>query len=618
MKEQKNIKWSISIILIFICVACTFSTDKVTMRLSQVEKLIWSQPDSALHILRSIPRPENLPKREQADYALLLSLAQYRCDIPALSDSLINIAVEYYNDKNTMDKRGGAWYMKGAILEETFNDIPKALIAYKKAESCIPNMKNKQIISRIYSSLGYLNYTAHDFELAKVYFKKSYNVNTDIKDAQSQISDLVNLSAIYDITHQPDSTDYCIKKLLEITTSHTDSVLQAKVYHNIAIRKMYQGNIEETQKYLLRALQVSFPHPSYKILAQLAELYIKTGQHEQADSIYYHVLNTSDLSVRASIYHNLYKENKATGNYKNAVHYADSYIAAADSFYNDKHNKEILNIQRKYDQMELLYQNTELNNRWLLTLLLSIVIISISLYIFKIYRRKMQLKNKTLHCEIISLQNKLYQNKTLYKNTNYQLQQQIDILELKLHEGTALHKEEQKTLQNKIKSLNEEKSICEKTYNKINNELLQQINLLQQEDSKSKGIINRMKLLYRDKDYLLLPQDVRALQSALYLLKNRTCDLSKNRTSLKHWLNISKDNFADKLKAVHPTLKENFLDICYLAVLGLSIEEIAQTMNVNIRTVERYMAQICLEVRYSERGKRGFIEFLNDFLSIKS
>ena len=129
----------------------------VTEHLSQAEGLIWAAPDSALHILESISTSRHLTGKEQADYALLLSLAQYRCYIPVSSDSLINLAIEYYKDKNDADKKGAAFYVKGCILEEYTKDIPNALLAYKEAEMCIPDMNEKRYVARIYSSLGYIN-----------------------------------------------------------------------------------------------------------------------------------------------------------------------------------------------------------------------------------------------------------------------------------------------------------------------------------------------------------------------------------------------------------------------------------------------------------------------------
>ena len=118
MKREKNILFILTILLLLACTACYRSTRHVTEHLSQAEGLIWAAPDSALHILESISTSRHLTGKEQADYALLLSLAQYRCYIPVSSDSLINLAIEYYKDKNDADKKGAAFYVKGCILEE--------------------------------------------------------------------------------------------------------------------------------------------------------------------------------------------------------------------------------------------------------------------------------------------------------------------------------------------------------------------------------------------------------------------------------------------------------------------------------------------------------------------
>lgn len=94
-------KHSIPYILIpFLLTALTFmgcqGGKNMSGTLTEAEALIYEYPDSALHLLEGISHPERLTGREQADYALLLSLARYRCYIPSTSDSLINIAVHYY------------------------------------------------------------------------------------------------------------------------------------------------------------------------------------------------------------------------------------------------------------------------------------------------------------------------------------------------------------------------------------------------------------------------------------------------------------------------------------------------------------------------------------------
>ena len=90
-----------TILYVLLCCACLFSCqrDNTTKLLELAEAQIWENPDSTLQILEQIPSPEKLKGKEQADYALLLIQAKYRCNIPAPSDSLINITIDYYKEK---------------------------------------------------------------------------------------------------------------------------------------------------------------------------------------------------------------------------------------------------------------------------------------------------------------------------------------------------------------------------------------------------------------------------------------------------------------------------------------------------------------------------------------
>lgn len=59
------------------------------MELVQAENVMYENPDSALHILQTMPIPTD--KEAHATWALLLAQAKYKCNI-AQSDSLVNIA----------------------------------------------------------------------------------------------------------------------------------------------------------------------------------------------------------------------------------------------------------------------------------------------------------------------------------------------------------------------------------------------------------------------------------------------------------------------------------------------------------------------------------------------
>ena len=616
MRSRKNILFNLTIILLLACTACDRSTRHVTENLSQAEELIWTAPDSALHILESIPTSRHLIGKEQADYALLLSLAQYRCYIPVSSDSLINLAIEYYKDKNDADKKGAAFYVKGCILEEYSKDIPNALLAYKEAEKCIPSMNDKHYVARIYSSLGYINQCSFNFELAKEYYQKAVQANIDGKDTAAQTSNLLNLLQLYHIFHDTDSVNQCITKLLQFSSSLKDSILQSKIYHNIAVSKMYQEKYEEAESFFSCALHISPASPPYKTMSGLAQLYIKRGQKERADSLFQNALLSKDLSLRAYIYNQLYDEAWKAENYKKIAQYARLYIDTSDSIYNSHLHQEVLKVQRKYDHMQLLYQKSRQTNIIYSSIIIIFIVSGILWFLFIQYKKKRKEENEKLRAEIAELVEVLDKMSTSCNKTQKELQDQINALKSKQEKDVLMSPEEYAAIQNTIDKLTKEKEQNEKEQHQEYEKLQAQFEALNQKLKEVEKQNNRFRLIYGNYD-CVEQKDIKALQVALNLSQNKPCNISDDREDIKHWLNLSRNGFADKLHKTYPMLDKTFLDICYLAALGLSIDEIAQYAgNIKRRSVERYMSLICQEVQYPMSGKKGFESFINHILTI--
>ena len=566
MKREKNILFILTILLLLACTACYRSTRHVTEHLSQAEGLIWAAPDSALHILESISTSRHLTGKEQADYALLLSLAQYRCYIPVSSDSLINLAVEYYKDKNDADKKGAAFYVKGCILEEYTKDIPNALLAYKEAEMCIPDMNEKQYVARIYSSLGYINKKSFHFEPAKEYYQKAVQANIDGKDTVAYASNLLNLSTLYYTLHQADSTNWCINTLINIADSLNDLDLQVKIYNNIANRKIFEKNYAEAEKYLIHAIRLSSPHFPDKLSLGLANLYAYTGQKEKADSLFTHLLSCPDLLVRSNSYLDLL--NYFLASHPQEHSYLNHYIALTDSIYKENRAEEVGKIQQKYDNEVLARTNDQLYFKWILTSVVGSLICIIA----------------------------------------------VTFLQKKWRKANALQKQIEE-LEERKKVLTSSSQENERYVIQIS-ELESQINDLKNEKRRLKYFINKTKESKEDKedDYSSI------FKTYLSITKDKTYDKERERDNLRQWLNLTNQNFTDKLIKHYPVLfKSNqLMDVCCLTALNLSIEDIATLLGIGERTVERYTSDICKKVGLPKGGKHIFVEFINSIKELEA
>ncbi len=566
MKREKNILFILTILLLLACTACYRSTRHVTEHLSQAEELIWTAPDSALHLLESISASRHLTGKEQADYALLLSLAQYRCYIPVSSDSLINLAIEYYKDKNDADKKGAAFYVKGCILEEYTKDIPNALLAYKEAEMCIPDMNEKRYVARIYSSLGYINKKSFHFEPAKEYYQKAVQANIDGKDTVAYASNLLNLSTLYYTLHQADSANRCINTLIDIADSLNDLDLQVKIYNNIANRKIFEKNYAEAEKYLIHAIRLSSPHFPNKLSLGLANLYAYTGQKEKADSLFTHLLSCPDLLVRSNSYLDLL--NYFLASHPQEHSYLNHYIALTDSIYKENRAEEVGKIQQKYDNEVLARTNDQLYFKWILTSVVGSLICIIA----------------------------------------------VTFLQKKWRKANALQKQIEE-LEEKKKVLTSSSQENERYVIQIS-ELESQINDLKNEKRRLKYFINKTKESKEDKedDYSSI------FKTYLSITKDKTYDKERERDNLRQWLNLTNQNFTDKLIKHYPVLSKSnqLMDVCCLTALNLSIEDIATLLGIGERTVERYTSDICKKVGLPKGGKHIFVEFINSIKELEA
>ena len=566
MKREKNILFILTILLLLACTACYRSTRHVTEHLSQAEGLIWAAPDSALHLLESISASRHLTGKEQADYALLLSLAQYRCYIPVSSDSLINLAIEYYKDKNDADKKGAAFYVKGCILEEYCKDIPNALLAYKEAETCIPDMDDKQYVARIYSSLGYINKKYFHLEPAKEYYQKAVQANIDGKDTVAYASNLLNLSTLYYTLHQADSANRCINTLIDIADSLNDLDLQVKIYNNIANRKIFEKNYAEAEKYLIHAIRLSSPHFPDKLSLGLANLYAYTGQKEKADSLFTHLLSCPDLLVRSNSYLDLL--NYFLASHPQEHSYLNHYIALTDSIYKENRAEEVGKIQQKYDNEVLARTNDQLYFKWILTSVVGSLICIIA----------------------------------------------VTFLQKKWRKANALQKQIEE-LEEKKKVLTSSSQENERYVIQIS-ELESQINDLKNEKRRLKYFIKKTKKSKENKedDYSSI------FKTYLSITKDKTYDKELERDNLRQWLNLTNQNFTDKLIKHYPVLSKSnqLMDVCCLTALNLSIEDIATLLGIGERTVERYTSDICKKVGFPKGGKHIFVEFINSIKELEA
>lgn len=104
--------------LVFLCHSCRREIASVYPALLSADSMMWSNPDSALLVLEQIPDSRELRGEERALYALLLTQARYKSCVLLENDSLIQIAVDYYDGGRKQERLAQAYFYWGCVYLE--------------------------------------------------------------------------------------------------------------------------------------------------------------------------------------------------------------------------------------------------------------------------------------------------------------------------------------------------------------------------------------------------------------------------------------------------------------------------------------------------------------------
>lgn len=454
-------------------------------------------------------------------------------------------------------------------------DKEKALLVYKQAEMLLPETNVPHLIARVYNALGRLNQENFNPELAKEYYGRALNAKS--QDIADNTESLINLTGIYYYYSQTDSMQGCLDRL-DAFYAEADSLSRMRInYNSGAIVKELVDNSEAMNLHTIRALRSASWRVRIEDWKMFHRLYDRKGNLILNDSVCRLADEITELPRRANLHYLLYREAVRYKEYPLAADLMSKFIADADSFFTLASRTNIRRLQQQYNESEWQRENAEVRSRWYATILiafLSLALLSLFCYLsIRWYRRK---KEKEL---------------LVYRRDVALLQYKIEALEIKVEEGNAGWEEK--------------------------NHLQEEIVRLQQEKKKKELRIRQLETIFRAKDISVSVADVEAVQVFRNVLEKETYVPANDRGKLQHWLDMAYHNFADRLMQCYPLLSERDKDVCYLKALGLDNETIARILDVQPRSVDRYISRICEKLGFVKGNKDGFDSFIKRFKAEK-
>lgn len=418
---KQSIYLYITIIFFLIISGCSRSgqVNKQIPELVKAEKVMFDHPDSALHILEGMEKPSSRTDKENhALWCLLVTQAKYKQMVKFKSDSLINIAYDYYKQTDNSQRKAMSSLYMGDINYELGN-IEKSMRYYLEGKTEVEKTNDYKTAYLIMSSLAKLYLYRNFGDYALEACMKAYDYAMEDSNKRYQMGALKYLARCYSVLDSlPKAIDTykkCGAIAIELGLQKTKHYYN--IQHEIALVHMNNNEYEES----LRILQ-SLPknNLSYSLIGKN---YYHIGKLDSAFIYLNQALNTDNIYSKASVYSYLYRLGENPRYYQYLKNYCDSLLFYNDSIIALDRGKEIIAYKEKYNNERLVTEKQRLKLEkaniiywWMFTIVMVLLLLILLIYIYLHKRIVMHRKEE----ELTNLALKLHKKELeVEKNESY-------------------------------------------------------------------------------------------------------------------------------------------------------------------------------------------------------
>lgn len=270
------------------------------------EEIMPQHPDSVLTSLSAID-VDDLSEKDRAMYYLLLTEAQNKTYVKPASDSLITIAVEYFDKTEDWERKAKAWYYRGRINQD-LGDALHAQDYYLKALRDEDKITDYALLGRLCNSIGMLYTDQQVYEKSLSFQKKALGYFGALRDTVGQSFVLRGLGRVFSVIQEKDSAVFYYEKALALGSEAT----RRSLYNELGGIYLDLGLYSKAFDYI----RIALTHPAsqeqlYPIYLTLGELYLKTSRLDSAEYYLKKGLASTRLSTRAGAYYHLSRLSKA-------------------------------------------------------------------------------------------------------------------------------------------------------------------------------------------------------------------------------------------------------------------------------------------------------------------
>lgn len=397
--------------------ACDTQLTPYMEQLTQWDKALENNPETIGDSLATL-NVAKLNKAEKAYYYLLEAAVADKNLKQLKNDSTLLISERYYNSKKDYYALARTQYYLSKYQKEPqkiYELLKTAEINFEKSPK-----DDYHILGLIYYWLGQIQYRQYNTSEAELYYKKSNQIYSEVKDSLYMIYSLRQLGRIYSNQKSFDLAKKNFAEALNILDNIDDvnSTQITQLYASILINQslLFQKTGDLDSAFVISKKCISIIEKrNIPIKSSLYFIFIKILKLKgEIDSCKYYGIKMKNAAFKennlfnlVNCYKTLSQIEEEQKNYQKACEFNSKYNELKDEL-NSKHEREILKeLEQKYALAEKEKENLKDRNKslWYFTISLTIALTAsiVALY-FSWIHRKLKVKNAHLSEEIAKTQ----------------------------------------------------------------------------------------------------------------------------------------------------------------------------------------------------------------------
>lgn len=659
-----------STILILICFlySCTPKNNREILlpELAKAESLMYNQPDSALSILETMAMPAPSEKLQNATWSLLLVQARDKNHIAHYSDSLVNVAYDYFMKQDDPWRKALVLNYEGRVNED-MEEIEKATRFYLEGCDIAQQTDDYKLRFLLTSNLGTIY-------LYRSLYKEALEAYTEAKTLAQKMNDpgyfstaCSYLGRAYGVTGRWDEAVSSYKKAIEKAELANDKIELSRALGELAAIYRELGEYDSAFVYVRKDLALVEEY-GLKGIAQtyfgIGTLYSRLEVYDSAQ-IYLNksLLVANNVYTKKSIYSELSEIAEKQGDMKAAFNYLQLFQNMQDAIQQQSSQQVIVKLQARYnyeklknEKVQLLSEKEKIIKTYLCILFVLFLAISGIIYVYqrKLLNKERKLREKKEQLEYDAIQ--LYENeeeirenknqiriltRSLEESANREREQKLELEQLYEQNKCIVREQKEQLARNAIQENSNEEKI-----RNIKSRILILQNSLEKSSGKGAEYKQKIERLYKENKQLesknldlhksmeesVLMQQKNELMQEYNKLASENKELSDQAQCLfeklekqipilnelrekpvciteQQWMQIEEavkllyGDFTERLKKYIPDINQNDIRFCRLIKLRFSNAAIANMTMVVPAAVTKHKQRLKKQLPDELKGK---------------